>query len=84
MEDSGIFVRKKTTISPFRLNKRCSGSGSGCVRFGTFLGLPDQHPDPVVSSTVRIRILLFYHKSVRRTEIMVANKILIQIFLHKI
>jgi hypothetical protein len=44
-----------------------------------FLGLPD--PDPF--SEVWIRILPFSHKGVERTEIMLANKILIQYFLAK-
>ncbi len=39
------------------------------------LGLPD---DPVVTVRIRIQILPFPHKSVQRTEIMVASKIFIK------
>jgi hypothetical protein len=46
-----------------------------------FWGLPDPHPDLLVTSTdrihlpqVRIRIIPFSHKSVERTEMMVAKQ----------
>ncbi len=56
------------------------------IRIRMFLGHPDPHPDPLVTSTdldlPRIRILPFSHKGVQRIEIpaMVANysKILIR------
>jgi hypothetical protein len=35
-----------------------------------FLGLRDPDPDPLVRGAVRIRILLFSHKCLERTEIM--------------
>jgi hypothetical protein len=40
-----------------------------------FLGLPDPDPDPLVEVWTRIRILilLFSHKGVERTEIMLAK-----------
>jgi hypothetical protein len=38
-------------------------------RIHMFLGFPD----PLVTSTVRIWILPFYHKSVEQTEVMIAN-----------
>jgi hypothetical protein len=50
-----------------------------------FLGLSD--PDPVVRGTdpgrIWLRILSFSHKSVKRTEIMLANKNLSQNFSKK-
>jgi hypothetical protein len=47
-------------------------------RILVFFYLPDPHPDPLVTSMDRI--LPFSNKSVTRTEIMVAKKILIQKF----
>ncbi len=46
-------------------------------RIRIFLGLPDPHPDPLVTSTDDPDPYpsLFSRKSVERTEIMVANKI---------
>jgi hypothetical protein len=51
-----------------------------------FLGLPD--PDPLVRGTdldrIWLRILSFSHKSVKRTEIMLAKKNLSQNFSKKL